>query len=128
MVLADFLPVMGAAGGSGGLSFVVTRWWAYRLSARKQSDGVALELVKTLQTRVAELEEIAHRLEHELKHTATEAEYLFWLLKFVPEERRQQAVEEVERARRERADRKGNARQAAQIAVSAVRVLGGEGE
>ena len=114
MTLADLLPIGGTAAGSGGATFVITRWWSYRLQARKQSDDVLGGEVARLQARVIELETIVRQLEHELRNSATEADSMFWLLKYAPEERRADAVADLERARRERRARKAEERQATQ--------------
>jgi len=123
MTLADLLPIGGTAASSGGITFLVTRWWNYRLRARKQSDDVLGGMVTGLQARVAELEGIVRALEHELRNSATEADSMFWLLKYAPEDRRAEAVADVERSRKERRNRIGEERQAAQRAVSLGRLL-----
>jgi hypothetical protein len=125
MMLADLIPFGGTAAGSGGATFAVTRWWAYRLQARKQSDDVLGGEVARLQARVIELETIVRQLEHELRNSATEADSMFWLLKYAPEERRAEAVADLERARRERRARKAEERQAAQRALAAERTSHG---
>jgi hypothetical protein len=128
MTLADLIPIGGTAVSSGGATFLVTRWLNYRLKARKQSDDVLVEQVTQLRARVVELEGMVRSLEHELRNSATEAESMFWLLKYAPEDRRAEAVADIERSRRERQNRKGEDRQAAQRAVSIDRlVVAGEG-
>jgi hypothetical protein len=126
MTLADLIPIGGTAATSGGGTFLLTRWWNYRLRARKQSDDVLMEMVGTLQTEVARLQGEVGRLEEELRNSATEADSMFWLLKYVPEDRRAEAVADVERARKERRNRKGEERQAAQIRASAMHVIDGK--
>jgi len=121
MTLADLLPIGGTAAGSGGATFVMTRWWSYRLQARKQSDDVLGGEVARLQARVIELETIVRQLEHELRNSATEADSMFWLLKYAPEERRAEAVADLERARRERRGRKAEERQTVQRTRAAER-------
>jgi len=121
MTLADLLPIGGTAAGSGGATFVMTRWWSYRLQARKQSDDVLGGEVARLQARVIELETIVRQLEHELRNSATEADSMFWLLKYAPEERRAEAVVDLERARRERRSRKAEERQTVQRTRAAER-------
>lgn len=79
-----------------------------------------------LQARVIELETIVRQLEHELRNSATEADSMFWLLKYAPEERRAEAVADLERARRERRARKAEERQAAQRSRAAERTGHGQ--
>jgi len=70
---------------------------------------------------VIELETIVRQLEHELRNSATEADSMFWLLKYAPEERRAEAVADLERARRERRGRKAEERQTVQRTRAAER-------
>ena len=118
MTLADLLPYGATGGASGGVTFLTTRWWNYRLQTRKQTDHVLGDMVTQLRSRVSELEGIVRALEHELRESSTEADSMFWLLKYVSEDKRAEAVADIERERKERADRKGEERQTAQRGVS----------
>jgi acetylornithine/succinyldiaminopimelate/putrescine aminotransferase len=143
--------IVSAAGGLGG-GGAITSYLSHQRAKRKQTDDVALGMVEKLQARISEVEAAAatridavekasvqerllcdakldaadHKLSvlrHELGNVENSFDGLLLAIRFAPPERIPEIVEIAQQQRAERSTRKGEARNAAQIELSAHRVI-----
>jgi hypothetical protein len=141
-LLHDAMPYLAGAGGTGGLVALYRYWTHHAREVRKESDTVALDLVRTLTDRVDKLEtenkaqavlmdaerracagEVS-ALEHQVRNVQSEFDMLVALIERDPD-RAADALATIKRLREERSLRRvGADRQTAQKKLSTARVMG----
>jgi hypothetical protein len=150
--IAGWWPQIASAVGGLGGGGLITGYLSHQRAKRKQTDDVALGMVEKLQVRITEVETYAasridavekasvqerllcdakleaadHKmsvLRHELGTVESVFDGLLLAIRFAPPEKIPEIVEIAQQHRAQRSARKGEARNAAQIELSAHRVI-----